>query len=157
MKISETQSPLLHHATQKAPSNKAKTSDFKDLMETIMNPPSSEASPTVSPPPLPPRQGLQIGSDLAATRTVTDPSDPRKACVSQLEQMLDFLDFYGRRLADPAVPVTSMEPLVDQLEERLSGLKSLHEGLPDALQTILSDLEITLSAEIAKFKRGDYA
>jgi hypothetical protein len=77
----------------------------------------------------------------------------------ELEQTLDLIDFYAAKLGDGSFPVHDMDSLVNHLEERLEGLRTLEQtpGVDGRLRDIISDTVLTISRETAKFRRGDYA
>lgn len=78
---------------------------------------------------------------------------------SHLKETLDLVDFYAARLGDPAMPVGDLEPLVDRLEEQMLRLERIIASNAvgaDRLGAMVKDLTVTVGAEIAKFRRGDY-
>ncbi len=77
----------------------------------------------------------------------------------EVEGALEMVGYYADKLADPDLKTEALEPLVTHLEERLHGLSLLdREGpLDGTLKGIISDLNINLGTEIAKFRRGDYS
>ncbi|MFZ0450487.1 MAG: hypothetical protein WAL98_14715 [Desulfatiglandaceae bacterium] len=82
-----------------------------------------------------------------------------KKALREVESALEMAGHYADKLADPDVKTEALEPLVSHLEERLHGLNQLGgEGTLDrGLKEIISDLNINLVTEIAKFRRGDYS
>jgi len=77
----------------------------------------------------------------------------------EVEGTLEMAGYYADKLADPDVKTEALEPLVTHLEERLHGLSLLDRdgSLDGGLKKIISDLNINLVTEIAKFRRGDYS
>jgi hypothetical protein len=92
--------------------------------------------------------GSEAGADTSGQKVVR-----------AVEGALEMAGHYAGKLADPAVKTEALEPLLAHLEERLHGLSVLQtEGTVDgALKKIISDLNISLTTEIAKFRRGDYS
>lgn len=82
----------------------------------------------------------------------------KERILKDLEETLDFIDFYAARLADGSFPADDMSSLVSHLEERMEGLRTLENdsGIPGKLKEIVSDTVLTIGRETAKFRRGDY-
>jgi hypothetical protein len=76
----------------------------------------------------------------------------------ELENVLDLAGFYSKKLGDPAVKTASLEPLVTHLEGKMEGLRLLREqgNMDEKLKSIVSELDLALGTEVARFKRGDY-
>ena len=78
--------------------------------------------------------------------------------VDELLETLDLVDFYSSKLADSSISSSGLTPLINHLEDRMEGLKGM-ESAPETsekLRSVISDMVITIGAEVAKFKRGDY-
>ncbi|MGD8523225.1 MAG: hypothetical protein PVF56_18910 [Desulfobacterales bacterium] len=75
-----------------------------------------------------------------------------------IESVLDMLDMYRSKLADPSATLREIDPIVKSLEtanEQLKPvLKSIAEG--DQLKQILNQTLVTTSLEVFKFYQGDY-
>lgn len=80
------------------------------------------------------------------------------ATLNRIENVLDLLDTYRSKLADPNATLKDIHPLVKSLEtanEQLKPvLKSIAEG--DQLKQILNHALVTTSLEVFKFYQGDY-
>jgi hypothetical protein len=78
--------------------------------------------------------------------------------VDRIENVLNLLDEYRRKLADPKITLKEIHPLVQTLEkesDRLQPvLKSFGDG--DQLKAILNQTLVTTSLEVIKYNRGDY-
>ena len=78
--------------------------------------------------------------------------------VERAEKLLDLLGEYQQKLANPALTLRDISPLIDKLKsdnKRLvSSVNSLAEG--DELKNILNQIIVATSVEIIKFNRGDY-
>ncbi len=85
---------------------------------------------------------------------------PNKAtAIEEATKLLDLLDAYRVKLADPAVTLRDITPLVEEMEIEQKGLTSLFHALPedDELKDILNQALIDLSMETVRFNRGDYS
>jgi hypothetical protein len=84
--------------------------------------------------------------------------DPLREGLGQVEGLLDILDEYRRKLAEPGVPLGSVAPLVREMETRGERLSQVQESLPvgNGLKEICNRARITAAVEILKFRRGDY-
>lgn len=82
----------------------------------------------------------------------------KKTIVEGVENVLDLLDDYRRKLADPNVTLKDIHPLISAIEHENKYLKpvlnSLTEG--DELKQILNQTLVTTSLEVIKFNKGDY-
>ena len=78
--------------------------------------------------------------------------------LDRIENVLDLLDAYRSKLADPNATLKDVYPLVTSLEnanEQLKPvLKTIDEG--DKLKQILNQTLVTTSLEVFKFYQGDY-
>lgn len=85
-------------------------------------------------------------------------SEGEMPVVERAERLLDLLDEYQRKLANPAFTLRDISPLIDELNADNKGLassvNSLAEG--DELKNILNQIIVATSIEIIKFNRGDY-
>jgi hypothetical protein len=78
--------------------------------------------------------------------------------VERIENVLDLLDEYGRRLADPNTTLKEIHPLVNSLESQSQQLKPVLNFMADddQLKQILNETLVTSSLEIFKYNKGDY-
>jgi len=78
--------------------------------------------------------------------------------VEGIENVLDLLDDYQRKLADQTVTLKDIHPLISAIEHENQNLKpllnKLREG--DELKQILNQTLVTTSLEVIKFNKGDY-
>ena len=157
MKVYEDPGLILPQAARKGPKKEAAATDFQKIMERTR---SQAREKENVPGPLPPEPGLEGVRILPGVEKTAKPTaiGGREKVIGALQETLDLVDFYAGKLGDPSSPIRGLEPLVDHLEERMEGLKDMRAAaaLPERLQSILSDLVLTLGTEIAKFKRGDY-
>ena len=77
----------------------------------------------------------------------------------RIERGLEVLDKYGQALADPAVGLEQIAPMVDELEKWAGNLEQLGQGLADGhgLKDVTRDTAVLMRVEAAKFRRGDFA
>ena len=82
----------------------------------------------------------------------------KKTIVDGIENVLDLLDDYRSKLADPNITLKDIHPLISAIEHENKFLKpllnSLSEG--DELKPILNQALVTTSVEVIKFNKGDY-
>jgi hypothetical protein len=76
----------------------------------------------------------------------------------RIENFLDTLEEYHRKLGDPRVTLKDIHPLISDMAAKEENLISSFNSLPDGdkLKDILNRTLITSSVEIIKFNRGDY-
>lgn len=89
-----------------------------------------------------------------------DPSaaDSNVSAVDRIENLLNLLDEYRTKLADPDVSLRAIHPLVSTLSREKERLAPMLDSLPadDNLKNILKHTLVTASLEIIKYNRGDY-
>jgi hypothetical protein len=74
-------------------------------------------------------------------------------------KMLNLLEEYAQALNDPNKTLKLIEPLVDQIQQRVKDLSAQcpHDAGPDdELATLVNKIAVTASVEAFKFQRGDY-
>jgi hypothetical protein len=157
MKISDTQASMLSEmSTQKSGKSKADGS-FQKVMNEVMEQQDEKAArpDSANSPEFPP--------DISPTQMIRDIGGQNDSLsgtqvMKELENILDLAGFYSRKLGDPAIKTASLEPLITHLEGKMEGLRSLKENgsMDDKLKSIVSDLDLTLGTEVARFRRGDY-
>jgi hypothetical protein len=79
--------------------------------------------------------------------------------MKEVESMLDLTGFYTKKLEDSSIKTASLEPLVTHLEEKMEGLRDLKNNgnIDKELKGIVSELDLAVGTEVAKFRRGDYS
>ena len=86
------------------------------------------------------------------------PAPDKLNTLDRIENMLDLLDTYRAKLADPHATLKEIDPLVRSLEtakEQLQPvLESIAEG--DQLKQILNQTLVTTSLEVFKYYQGHY-
>ncbi len=150
MKIVGTQGPHITESPKRAKETGNNSAGFKKVMEEVMN--HAKSSTTKSP--------SILAGVSAQSITSLKPSclDSINSTVSQVEVMLDRLDFYAEKLADEAIRADDLAPLMGELESDIKALEKIraNHNIPRGLDKIVSDLVVTIGAEIEKFRRGDY-
>ena len=85
-------------------------------------------------------------------------SPEKPSTIDRIEKVLDLLDEYRRKLADPNTTLREIQPLVKSLETENGQLKpvlnSMVEG--DQLKQILNQTLVSTSLEVIKYNKGDY-
>lgn len=159
MKIDEGQGTVLQQAGKKATRNKTREheNDFQKIMEQISSPVHRKESMGQVEGVRPVHNGIEI---VRAAEKVQGPQEAtgKNEVVGTLKETLDLVDFYSSRLADTSLHTGGLRPLIDHLEEKLDALRGVESSpdMPEKLRPVLSDLTITIGAEIERFKRGDY-
>jgi hypothetical protein len=159
MKISESQGTMIEGQLKKADKKQTEDAGFHRVMDQVMSREGEKGGQSVpQAPSIPPADGIQIMSGVPRKEGVSQDGFKNQA-IAQIQETLDLVDFYAEKLGDTKLPVSGMSGLVEHLEGKLEGLKSLESqsDVPAGLKSILNDVTTTLGAEIAKFKRGDYA
>ena len=86
-------------------------------------------------------------------------SSPDKlTTLDRIENVLDLLDAYRSKLADPNATLRDIHPIVDSMETANEQLKSMVTSIAegDRLKQILNQTLVTASLEVFKFYKGDY-
>jgi hypothetical protein len=121
---------------------------LKEKIETSAKPAWPQAAPFLN--PIAPIHNLSISQPIS-------PPD-KEIAIKRVENLLDLLDDYRQKLADPQVTLKEMDALVGRIsgekENLTATLSSMEEG--EQLQDILNQTLVTASLEMMKFRRGDY-
>jgi hypothetical protein len=155
MKVYEGQGSIIQQANTTLKNKNNDGSDFQKIMDE-MN--SGIENKGITPGQLPPvDNGIQIIHGIEKINGDSDLSAKEKI-VNDLQNTLDMVDFYSKKLADSSMSVSDLDPLVSHLEDRMGTLKDLESSsdTPEKVRPVISDMVITIGAEIAKFRRGDY-
>jgi len=90
-------------------------------------------------------------------RTAPGSADPELA-IDRIENMIDLLDQYRHKLADPQMNLKQIDPIINEIARENDSLASLAGSLPaaDELKNLLERTMVTASLEVTKFYRGDY-
>ena len=95
---------------------------------------------------------------LAGIRMTTQGSPDPKFTVDRIENMIDLLDQYRHKLADPQMNLKQIDSIISAVARENDSLASLADSLPDddEIKNILNRTMVTASLEVTKFYRGDY-
>ncbi len=82
----------------------------------------------------------------------------RMEAIGRAERLLDILDDYSSKIADPRYTLKEINELVVGMETEKASLLPLMESLPagDGARDLLNRILVTASVETIKFNRGDY-
>ncbi|MBN1625125.1 MAG: hypothetical protein JW944_01260, partial [Deltaproteobacteria bacterium] len=137
--------------------NRPHDSDFKKIMEQVSSAFEKKEPFANRENSGPVVNGISI---LHGTEYIKEPLDVagKDYMIEELKETLNLVDFYASKLSDSSLPATGLTPLVNHLEDRMETLREIESapGTPVKLKSIISDMTITIGAEIARFKRGDY-
>jgi hypothetical protein len=136
-------------ADKTAKPSKAPQTDFSSVLKDTL-----ETTPTAEKGVQPPAAVQTVVPAQLQHLSATD----KPATLDRIENVLDLLDAYRSKLADPNANLKDIHPLVTSLEnanEQLKPvLKTIDEG--DQLKQILNQTLVTTSLEVFKFYQGDY-
>ena len=157
MKVYGSQGPILQQAKEKLNKKGPGESDFKKIMDQTLQTPEKGKGPDHLNPGMP-AGGVQMLHGFEKIQSPIEGVD-REQVVSTIQQTLDLVDFYAGKLSDPSLSAGGITPLVSHLEEKMEALRGMESvpGLPQKLRPIISDLVLTITPEVEKFKRGDYS
>ncbi|MBN1904132.1 MAG: hypothetical protein JW927_03455 [Deltaproteobacteria bacterium] len=154
MRIDEGQRILIEQQGKLNKSQNSETGSFQQIMEQLTSRPETGRALPLNINP------VQIINGPAGIIPMTGQSDSNEKAMllDSLKGTLDLIDFYTGKLADTSLPAEDLSSLVDQLDEKLADIKGISsmEGIPDKLKPVISDIAVTMGAEIERFRRGDY-
>ena len=118
---------------------------LKETVENIQKPDSG------------PRQTAFINPLSSVWRTAQGSPDP-KFTIDRIENMIDLLDQYRHKLADPQMNLKQLDSIINEIARENDSLASLGDSLSDEdkIKDILDRTMVTASLEVTKFYRGDY-
>jgi hypothetical protein len=95
---------------------------------------------------------------LNGVRMKAFPAIDEQSAIDRTEKLIDLLDRYRQRLADPATTLRSIDPIIKQIDRETANLTPILESLPEgkALKKIVNQVMVTASLEVTRFYRGDY-
>lgn len=159
MKISDANGSMMPGINgSRAAKSKVKGA-FQEVMSHVMEQRGGKTaeSASVNPPGDSPNMApTQLIRDIEGRNGI--PSGGAQV-MKEVDSTLDLAGFYSKKLGDPAVRAASLEPLVAHLEEKMEGLRFLkdHGNIDDELKKIVSELDLAVNTEVARFRRGDYS
>ena len=136
-------------ASQAGKSGKRVRADFSALLEEATknkNPATGNNQSTQSPGSI---RGISL-NPLFDTNSASIPN--------RVEAFLNLLESYRDMLADPAVSLKEIDPVMQELSSEKSNLHKMLGGIPqgDELKGILNQVLVAASLEEIKFNKGDY-
>ena len=95
---------------------------------------------------------------LASIRLTTQSLPEPQATIDRIENMIDLLDRYRHKLADPRINLKQLDPIIGEIVRENDSLAELAHSLPDNddLKNILDRTMVTALLEVTRFYRGDY-
>ncbi|MBW2336399.1 MAG: hypothetical protein JRF47_06500 [Deltaproteobacteria bacterium] len=104
-----------------------------------------------------PRQTAFI-NPLAGVQLTTPASPDSQFTIERIENLIDLLDQYRHKLADPQINLKQMGPIIKEIARENDHLAPVAGSLShdNELKDILNRIRVTASLEIARFYRGDY-
>ncbi len=124
----------------------AKESGFVDLLSRALASAAPAFAPAVD-------AGPEVSFGAAA------PLSPEAEVGDRAEEILEELEKYAGRLADPSAGLRELDGLLVDLHRRCQGLAPLLERLPEGSQPLRALAErviLTVQTEIFHLRRGDY-
>lgn len=158
MKITETRHGQPPESSLKKTGNSSSTgTSFQKVMEQMNHQGQASTTETKGMSPALPPDGVQIIKGPEPVHNSL-PSERKEMVLRELGETLDMIDSYAAGLKNSSIPASDMKPLMEHLEGRMENLAHMQADpdLPEGLRTIISDLAVTIGAEVAKFERGDY-
>ena len=153
MKIIGTYDPHGINTPNEAKKQNGQKDDFKKVMGEALNSKLPESSSVGT------AMGPEMVSGLAPIGSSQLFSKVSELAISQIETILDLLDYYTGRLADDSVRTQDFSALADDMMVRISALDKFRSDnkLPERLDEMISDLVAVVGSEVEKFRRGDYS
>lgn len=123
--------------------------DFKNILRESVEKSAPHAT-QIEPPSL-------INS-LSSVGFQPEMSTDKFSTIHRVENLINLLDDYRKQLANPAITLRSIEPLMNTIIKEKDQLASLLDSMPNGeeLKDIVNRTLITASLEAIKFNRGDY-
>ena len=134
------------HTTKSKP---AGAGEFGTILKETVEKKSKTDSGTHQTAFIKPLAGVQLSTPVSPDATIT---------VEHIENMIDLLDQYRHKLADPRIPLKQIDAIINKIERQNDSLATIVDSIPDGdeIKNILNQTRITASLEVAKFYRGDY-
>lgn len=125
--------------------------DFSRILETTLGNFGGSAKAPAATPAL-------SGSPTVSPVKMED-TDHQSAVAQGLEDALVVIENYSQALADPACSMEDIAPYVKRMAVEQEKIWSVMDRLPvdDGLRSVAQEVLVTLSTEVSRFERGDYA
>ncbi len=150
MKISENNGIIKSSYPDKSQrSEQTSNTDFKDILKESVE--KSARHPTEIKSP-------SLINALSAVRFNPESPQDKVSAIKRVDNLIDLLDDYRKQLADHAITLRSIEPVMKRIIKEKDQLSSLLNSMPneDGLKDIVNHTLITASLEVIKYNRGDY-
>jgi hypothetical protein len=150
MKISSNNEVISNISPDKRrPDGQAANADFKNILKESV----AKSAPQATQP-----QSTSLLNALSAIRFNAESPHDKASAIRRVDSFIGLLDDYRRQLADPAVSLRSIEPVIKTIVKEKEQLSTLMDSLPDGdgLKDIVNRTLITASLEVIKYTRGDY-
>jgi hypothetical protein len=97
-------------------------------------------------------------NSLPGLQPVSSSLSDHQFAASSIEDMINLLDRYREKLADPRITMKQIDPVIREMTCEIENLAPVLDSLPadEGLKNILNQTLVTVSLEISKFYRGDY-
>ena len=130
-------------------SEKGSNTDFKNILRESVEKSVPQATQIQPPSLINPLSSVGFESELPKDKFYT---------INRVENLINLLDDYRKQLADPAITLRSIEPVMKTIMKEKDQLSSLLDSMPNeqGLKDIVNRTLITASLEVIKFNRGDY-
>lgn len=125
---------------------------FQDVHQAAV--PSGPADPAGVPAVV---QGYEIGT-VNGVLEIQDLRQLQTRGIAATENTIALLEQYQRALADPGQTLKEINPLVENLTEKITVLQGLAQTLApgDPLKRIIQEVGALSAVEVEKFNRGEY-
>ena len=143
--------PVLNTLQQES-STKSQPSDAKEfgniLNETLEKTKAAASAPV----------STTFIKPMAIVQPAMVPTADQQFAINGIEGMLNVLDRYREKLADPGIDLKKMDSVVQEMSREMENLAPVLDSLPEdgKLKNILNHTLVTASLELSKFYRGDY-
>ena len=144
MKISENNGIIKSSYPDKSQrSEQTSNTDFKDILKESVE--KSTRHPTEIKSP-------SLINALSAVRFNPELPQDKVSAIKRVDNLIDLLDDYRKQLADHAITLRSIEPVMKRIIKEKDQLSSLLNSMPneDGLKDIVNHTLITASLEVKK-------
>jgi len=130
-------------------SEQTSSADFKNILKASVEKSVRHGTQITPPPSINP---------ISAVRFNPESLRDKASAIKRVDDLINLLDDYRKQLADPAITLRSIEPVMKKITKEKDQLSMLLDSLPneDGLKDIVNRALITASLEVIKFNRGDY-
>ena len=130
-------------------SEPASNTDFKNILKESVEKSDGPATRI---------QTSSLINPLSAVRFNPELPQDTVSTIQRVDHLISLLDDYRKQLADPAITLRNIEPVMKSIVKEKDQLSSLLDSIPneDGLKDIVNRTLITASLEAIKFNRGDY-